>query len=105
MSEIQLQKSIVVELEKFGFWAWRVNAGTRGNGRIKLAPAGTPDICVVSPEGWIEVKLPGEDLSDVQRAWHARAIALGVRVATAWSVYDAVKVAREWRDANRLRGF
>lgn len=105
MSETKLQKSIVDELEKFGFWAWRVNAGTRASGRIKLAPVGTPDICVVSPSGWIEVKLPGNDLSDDQREWHARAKRFGVRVTTVWSVGEAVTVVNAWRSEDADAAF
>jgi hypothetical protein len=96
-TETELQAAIIHALSRLGWWVWRVNAGTRGG--VRMAPKGTPDICVVAPvEGWLEVKLPGERLRPAQSMWHARAGRLGVRVAVVTSVAQAVEVVTAWRD-------
>ena len=103
MSETQLQKSIVDALNQAGYWAFRVNSGTRSNGTVKLAPKGTPDICLVSPPGWLEVKLPGKELSEDQKTWHARARRLGVRVATVTGTMESLVWAGDWTSADAKR--
>jgi hypothetical protein len=96
-SETVLQASIIRALSRLGWWVWRVNAGARGG--VRMAPSGTPDICVVAPvEGWLEVKLPGGNLRPAQELWHARAHRMGVRVAVVTSVAQAVNVVTAWRD-------
>jgi hypothetical protein len=103
LSETDLQRSILKALEQSGYWAFRVNSGLRGSGKVQLAPAGTPDICCVSPPGWIEVKLPGEGPNDAQRDWHARARRLGIRVEIVDSMRDALAIVGRWaqQDASR----
>ena len=96
MTETELQSAILAALGRLGVWAWRVNAGARGG--VRMAPAGTPDICIVDPAGWLEVKLPGQDLRPLQRIWHRRAGERGVRVAVVTSVEEAVSIVRDWRD-------
>ena len=93
-SETQLQTEILDALHRIGVWAWRVNAGVRGG--VRMAPAGTPDICVVNPPGWLEVKRPGEKLRAEQRAWHEKARRRGVRVATVTSRQQAVTLVKAW---------
>lgn len=95
MSETELQRAILKALKQAGFWAFRVNTGGR-QGRVKLAPPGTPDICLVHPSGWLEVKLPGQGLTPAQGVWFDQALVYGVRAATVTSVADALAYAREW---------
>lgn len=95
MTETDLQHSILGALARIGAWAWRVNAGSRGG--VRMAPEGTPDICVVHPHGWIEVKRPGEKLRPSQERWHKIARDLGVRCITATSVTEAVREVRRWQ--------
>jgi hypothetical protein len=96
VSETDLLRSIIKELTSAGYWVFRVNSGTRGSGTVKLAPPGTPDICCVSPPGWIEVKLPGESLSEKQAEWHARAKGRGVRVGSVSGVSEAMVLVGTW---------
>lgn len=102
MSETELQASILKALTQAGYWAFRVNSGGR-IGRTKLAPAGTPDICLVSPAGWLEVKLPGEGLNPKQKDWHAKAQCKGVRVTTVDSVAAALASAGDWTKQDAMR--
>lgn len=102
MSETDLQSAIMKALKQAGYWAFRVNSGGR-QGRVRLAPDGTPDICVVSPHGWLEVKQPGKPLRPAQSDWHAQAQRLGVRVAVVTSVGEAVSVAGDWTRQDNLR--
>jgi len=94
VTETALQAAILGALHRIGAWAWRVNAGQRGAAR--MAPAGTPDICVVDPPGWLEVKTTRGRLGAAQDAWHAEAERRGVRVAIVRSVAEAVETVREW---------
>lgn len=99
MSETDLKLAIRKRLEAHGFVVVRVQAGkvkVRG-GWMQLAPKGTPDLVVVAPYCWLEVKLPGEERSDDQVAWHEWAEANGVPVATVESPGQAQAVMLERR--------
>jgi hypothetical protein len=102
MTEAELQCRIRIALERCGFWVERVQAGSakvRG-GYARFAEKGTPDLLIVAPVyGWLEVKLPGEELNPNQVKWHARAKRQGVRVGTADSVDRALGFVQEWRRA------
>ena len=94
----KLSKAIDKALKKCGFMVERVQTGehrVRG-GYLRCASNGTPDRVVVGL-GWIEIKRPGEKLSDDQEDWHRRAIARGARVAVVRSVQEAVETVVEWR--------
>lgn len=95
--ETELAKAIRDALAANRYWAIRVNSGAihRGDMHMTLAPIGTPDICVVSPYGWIEVKDQAR-VTAAQRAWHEKARARGVRVAVAHSVEEAIATVRGW---------
>ncbi len=95
MSEAKIQKSILKALELQGYWAFRVNSGQKDQ-RQRGAPAGTPDICVVYPPGWLEVKQKGGALSGSQQAWHQRAYDYELNIATVTSATNAVHIVREW---------
>ncbi len=98
-SETKLSKAIREQLEKCGFMVERIQSGSvrvRG-GRMQLASKGTPDLHLVGLNGWLEVKRPGEEPSEVQLRWHEQARGRGARVAVVESVWGAVQVASEWR--------
>lgn len=111
MTETDLHRAILKALELRGHWAFRVNAGGMqvGQGKsrafVRMAPAGTPDICLLSPQGWLEVKTPTGKLSKAQDSWHTKARLHSVRVATVRSVSEALAVVERWEaeDAARCR--
>jgi hypothetical protein len=102
MSEAELQRQIVKDL------TFALGAGTRGfvieqnavrSRRVKRGPEpGTPDLQVVLRGGvtaWLEVKLPGEELSESQVHWHVAAIRLGHRVHVVRSTSEALRAVEE----------
>jgi len=94
--ETILQNHITAALAKLGVWVDRRNSGGRPG--VRLCEPGTPDLEVLGPvTGWIEVKLPGEDLNPSQRKWHARAKRFGHRIVVARSVSEAVHAVLAWR--------
>lgn len=102
MTETELQNKIKQALHKLGFWVERTNAG-KVSDNIALLSKGTPDLLIVAPcYGWIEVKLPGEDLNENQRRWHHRANRAGVRVETVRSTREATSIAIRWRSEQPL---
>ena len=71
MTETQLQSMIISTLHLSGCMTFRLNSGEKG--RVKLCPAGTPDLLVLTRGGaviWMEVKLPGEKPRPNQVAMH-----------------------------------
>lgn len=92
MSETDLQRSILDGLEKLGFWAMRINSGRRGG--VKMAPKGTPDILVLQPYVWLEVKLPVSSVNPDQIAFSERAKREGVPCAVVRSLLEAISVVR-----------
>jgi hypothetical protein len=104
MSETSLSKSIRLALNAAGFWCIRIGSlkVKKGKRMIRSGEPGVPDLAVLSPcTGWLEVKRPGEDLSDDQKTWHAKAARAGVRVAVVRSVREAVEVVSLWRRDKR----
>jgi hypothetical protein len=104
VSETSIQSQILDALKANGYWAFRINAGGRHYG-IRLAPKGTPDICVVWPHGWLEVKRPANARSNpsttaAQQAWRDKAKRLDVRLAQVVSVDDALEAVRLWERAD-----
>ena len=97
MSETELQRLIMNTLQALGFWVVRTAVkGKRGKLGVRTGETGMPDLCIVSPSGWLEVKLPDGRLSDEQEAWHRRARNRGIKVATVRSVEEAVEIVRSW---------
>jgi len=99
MTETQLSKSIRDTLERAGFWVERIFSGSarvRG-GFIHGASNGTPDLMVLDPFGFLEVKLPGKDLENDQVLWHVKAAGLGHRIATVRSEEQALRTVMGWR--------
>lgn len=88
-SETDLQRDILRTLRVCGIRAIRINSGGR-IGRVKLAPAGTPDILVMHPYCWLEVK-DASKLSAVQRDWHRWAAEHGVPVFVVRTIGDAIR--------------
>lgn len=95
MSETAFQSQVMKLLERMGVWAFRVNSGGK-RGRVRLAPAGTPDICLPAL-GWLELKVGDGELSEAQVAWHERAKKEGVRVAVCRTLDGVAGVVSEWR--------
>ena len=97
--ETDLQREIVDALRAEDWLVLRLNSGGR-RGRIQLLPAGTPDLLALPPQGaqcgsiWIEVKVPGQEPSRVQREAHTDLRMRGERVATVTSVNAAVGIVR-----------
>ena len=97
--ETELQRGIVDAVESEGWRVLRLNSGGR-RGRIQLLPAGTPDLLALPPQGarcgllWIEVKLPGQEPSAVQRRMHTDLRMRGERVAPVTSIDAAVGIVR-----------
>lgn len=61
---------------------------------------GWADFVLVAPKGGrfhgLELKRPGEDLTDDQEAWQKWAIANGVAYSVAWNVNDALAILSDW---------
>jgi len=95
VSETDLQRSIMVALEQMGVWVIRtaVNA-KRGKLGVRTGEPGMPDLW--TEFGWLEVKLPGNDLDPDQVAWHAKAKERWTRVDTVRSVIEAIQVVAWW---------
>lgn len=103
MSETALSKLIRDALTRRGVWCERINSGGY-RGRARGAKKGTPDILVLKPYGWIEVKRPGEDLLQSQVEWHAKAERLGVRHGIAETIEEAQLLVSLWIVADEARG-
>ena len=97
--ETELQREIVDALGAEGWMVMRLNSGGR-IGRVQLLPKGTPDLLALPPQGaqcgslWIEVKLPGNEPTRVQRDMHTDLRMRGERVATVTSANAAVGIVR-----------
>lgn len=104
MSETDLVRSILRALELRGVWAWRMNSGTlpavgkRGvEYRVRLAPAGTPDILAVVGGRLIglEVKTTKARQRPSQSAWQAKAEQHGAGYRVVRSAREALEFIRE----------
>lgn len=95
--------------------AWRQNAGAVGTsgGRVKLAPAGTSDICGVMRDGralQIEVKTKAGKVSREQAEWLADCLRSGAVAGVCRSVDDALALVSgttktpAWETTARPRG-
>jgi hypothetical protein len=94
--ETAISRSIKAALVSLGCMVIRVQSGmvSKGAHWIHLAQAGTPDLCVMTPDAktvWCETKTPVGSLSDEQKNWHAEARKRGHRVAVVRSVSEAVE--------------
>lgn len=93
MTESATLRAIVNTLETLGFTVIRVQSGTRGGGRMRLAGKGTPDLCVLGQHGqttWMEVKSPVGTVDPAQLAWLTKHRDRGHRVVIVRSVQDAL---------------
>src|SRR5262245_18672644 len=105
MQETELSRAIRRELERLGFMVERIQSGQHRvtGGYVHCASKGTPDLHLVGL-GWLEVKRPGETVSEDQARWHARARRAGARVAVVDHVFQAVEIALMWKRENELDG-
>ncbi len=91
-NESQRQRAILDGLEKVGIWAIRINAGRRGG--VRMAPKGTPDILVLQPYLWLEVKDEDGELNDDQVRFFERAKREGIPCALVRTPAEAISVVR-----------
>lgn len=108
-AETKLQAAIKKALEAAGFWVIRQqSSGRHGPRSVATGEPGIPDLRLPGL-GDIEVKVPEEGVdpednrSSEQIAWHERARANGMRVATVDSVASAMSVATGWRQQQLRR--
>ncbi len=98
MSETDLQRSIKEALEGMGVWVMRMGVNVkRGRAGTISGEPGCPDLW--TEYGWLEVKLPGENLRPEQVDWHKKAKRKGLNVETVYSVGQAVEAIQDWRQA------
>lgn len=97
--EAAIQCDIIRTLERFGVWLDRYQSGMlKVGGRwIRCGKKGAPDLIILDPPGWLEVKRPGHELRPHQAEWHERARKAGHRVATVHSAKEALDVVLGWR--------
>ncbi len=101
MSETELQAIIMDELRKLGFWVIRLGVNKRrGRRGTNSGERGMPDLYLPGL-GHAEVKLPGEELSPDQVAWHAKAKRYNVRVTVWTSAAQAIRESVAWRLEHR----
>lgn len=100
MSEQPIVAAILKAFATLGVWAWRTNAGTAHGGKIRLAPAGTPDILGVLRGGrlfGIECKDPKTGRARAaQEVWRVRAEHWGVLYGKVTSLSEALALYRQW---------
>ncbi|WP_425155502.1 VRR-NUC domain-containing protein [Candidatus Palauibacter sp.] len=93
--ERDVQRRIVALARTLGFFVSDLSQGYRPGGRrhstTRQTP-GVPDLYLAHPERrfriWVEVKGPKGNLSEKQRAWHAKVGAAGARIWTCSSVAE-----------------
>ena len=95
-AETKIQHDILEYLTLCNIVAWRNNAGMLRIGKrlIQMAPAGSPDIIGLMPDGrflGIEVKMPREAPTPVQRKFLQRLKDNGALVFVARSIGDVEK--------------
>ena len=113
MKESQVLKSIENRLEMLKFkgdiiWSLRINSGMArsGSSYIKLAPAGTPDLCVIVNCGnhigllFIEVKRPGVtklryEQSEFFKSMEGKPMTLCVVINDPGQLYQAIDKLKE----------
>lgn len=101
MSEAALQRAIADTLTYHGFLVIRVNSGLaramHGDGAVQLAPAGTPDLLAVPPQGspwWIEVKTPTGRVRPEQARMHQELRERGQLVYVVRSIDQLLRLLR-----------
>ena len=98
MTERDLQRAIVDALRKSGVWVVRTGVSMkRGKRGTQSGEPGMPDLHLVGLRAWLEVKLPGEELSEEQVEWHEKAKLNGVPVDVATTVAEALLLASTWQ--------
>ena len=104
MTETELQRSIKQALELLGFWVVRMGVSMkRGPRGTQAGEPSMPDLLVLNPLQFLEVKLPGGVLSDVQETWHARAKEAGLPVRVVESARESCLLMLERRTEQEHR--
>jgi|SRR5580658_344112 hypothetical protein len=92
--ESEIQRDVIQSVNKSGLArVWRSQSGTRGGGRMHLAPEGTPDIVGYTRLGrfvGLEVKRPGKGPSKAQREAGQAILASGGIWAVVTSASEAL---------------
>lgn len=107
MRESDLQRAILAALKASGVWVMRLNTGSwvlEQNGkrsRIRMAEPGTPDILVLKPYGFLEVKTKQGRIGMSQVRWHNKASEHGVRTAIVRSIGAALRTVKIWEKDDR----
>ena len=92
MLESDIQRDIIKYLESQGYFVFRMNAG-KVKYNVKLSFPGTPDLLCLTGEGkllFIEVKMPGKKLSDIQSKMHLELKKRGYDVIVAYSLEEVI---------------
>lgn len=99
--ETELSKRCRDVIEGMGIPVERIQAGQHRvkGGYLHCASNGTPDLW--TPLAWTEIKLPGEELSGDQVAWHQKARAWGQTVVVLESMEQTIAVFTELLKAFR----
>ncbi len=97
--ETKISKEIRDALTDAGYWSIRINSGTVrvAGGFMHLAPKGTPDILVLNPYGWLEIKTDKGVTSEAQIKFRERCAREGIRHAEVRSAAEAVELVTGWR--------
>lgn len=99
MTTAELTASALEILTLAGCTVWRQNAG-KARRNIRLAPAGTPDIIGYAQDGTfigVEIKGPGDKLSNEQLEWMGRASYHGCHVMVVENAADLERLANAWK--------
>lgn len=94
-TETEIQAEIVKALIAHGWEVLRLNAGRKGG--IRLHPSGTPDLLAMRNGNsvFIEVKKPGEEPTDIQKARHKEINANGFPVYVFHSVEELMEYPKK----------
>lgn len=88
--EIDIQREVVAFLQERDCIVFRMNAG-RAKKNVSMAPAGTPDLLVLTPRGrtyWMEIKTPTGKVSHTQEKFHLELIQRNQNVIVITNVKD-----------------
>lgn len=100
--ETKLQRGAFEAIELMGIPIERFQSGhfkVSGGGYVHCARKGTPDLWTAL--GLLEGKIPGEEPTDDQKAWHERARQWGARVEVYTSISHATDIVHKWREEFR----
>jgi len=93
VTETELQRAIIETLKTLGFWVVRTaRSKRRGRRDVHSLEDGFPDLMVLQPLMFMEVKLPGGVMEETQVKWHAKAKEAGLPVCVVESARQACQL-------------